>query len=238
MFQFLPDQKLRRIWRRRRDDHQRSGSGRPNSIVGQSRNEATVLPSGCWTEFAARFDPGSAVECEASERNDSGASLEIMPYGLQEATNNALGPRNGTLSFVAATGTTFSIKASSSALARAALEGCMNCPKNGSAQAVADPFAHIDPDWEYAEHFVVEQESVLNPGSWVEVTRIWQTFCEADFDSDVDVDGKDFFDFLADYERSDCDGDCQSDFDEDGNVDENDLQFIIADFGKVNCTEF
>lgn len=42
------------------------------------------------------------------------------------------------------------------------------------AQAVADPFLYLDPDWEYAPYFMVQQESLLHPGEWVEVTRIWQ----------------------------------------------------------------
>lgn len=43
------------------------------------------------------------------------------------------------------------------------------------AQAVADPFLYIDPDWQYAPYFVVQQESELHPGEWVEVTRAWQS---------------------------------------------------------------
>lgn len=41
------------------------------------------------------------------------------------------------------------------------------------AQAVADPFLYLDPTWEYAPYFMVQQESLLQPGEWVEVTRIW-----------------------------------------------------------------
>jgi hypothetical protein len=41
------------------------------------------------------------------------------------------------------------------------------------AQAVADPFLYVDPAWEYAPYFVVEQESTLVPGTWAEVTRVW-----------------------------------------------------------------
>lgn len=48
-------------------------------------------------------------------------------------------------------------------------------PRGVTAQAVADPFLFIDPNWEWASAFVVEQESVKNPGEWVEVTRLWQT---------------------------------------------------------------
>ena len=44
----------------------------------------------------------------------------------------------------------------------------------GSAQAVADPFLFIDPDWEFFSLFEVLQESYLNAGEWVEVSRIWQ----------------------------------------------------------------
>lgn len=48
-------------------------------------------------------------------------------------------------------------------------------PGKAEAQAVADPFLAIDPTWAYAPYFMVQQESVLNPGEWVEVTRVWQT---------------------------------------------------------------
>jgi hypothetical protein len=44
---------------------------------------------------------------------------------------------------------------------------------DGWAQAVADPYLYIDPTWEYAPYFMAQQESLINPGEWVEVTRIW-----------------------------------------------------------------
>lgn len=44
-----------------------------------------------------------------------------------------------------------------------------------SASAVADPFLLVDPSWEYAPYVLVEQESILRPGEWVEVTRIWKS---------------------------------------------------------------
>lgn len=44
----------------------------------------------------------------------------------------------------------------------------------GFAQAIVDPFLSINQDWEYAKYFHVEQESLLHPGEWVEVTRRWQ----------------------------------------------------------------
>ncbi|MDP2824673.1 MAG: PEP-CTERM sorting domain-containing protein [Sulfuritalea sp.] len=44
---------------------------------------------------------------------------------------------------------------------------------DASAQAVADPFLYIDPTWKYAPYFMVQQESLLHPGEWAEVTRIW-----------------------------------------------------------------
>jgi hypothetical protein len=49
-----------------------------------------------------------------------------------------------------------------------------NGTDSASAQAVADPFLYVDPDWEFARYFMVQQESVANPGEWVEVTREWQ----------------------------------------------------------------
>jgi len=42
------------------------------------------------------------------------------------------------------------------------------------AQAVADPFLFVDPNWEYARYVAVEQESLLYPGTWVQVTRAWR----------------------------------------------------------------
>ena len=41
-------------------------------------------------------------------------------------------------------------------------------------QAVADPFFSIDPTWQYAPYFEIQQESTLHPGEWVEVTRAWR----------------------------------------------------------------
>lgn len=41
------------------------------------------------------------------------------------------------------------------------------------AEAVADPFLRIDPGWQYASYFMVQQESVLHTGEWFEVSRAW-----------------------------------------------------------------
>ena len=58
---------------------------------------------------------------------------------------------------------------------------------NSGGTAVVDPLLEIDPDWiisnlvgtgfdpHGANYFIVQQESVLNPGEWVEVTRDWAT---------------------------------------------------------------
>jgi hypothetical protein len=62
----------------------------------------------------------------------------------------------------------YTITAGAGALADARTDG------SAEAQAVADPFLYIDPTWEYAQYFMVEQESLLYPGEWAEVTRIWQ----------------------------------------------------------------
>lgn len=51
-------------------------------------------------------------------------------------------------------------------------DGCV-VRQGVSGFAVADPFLFVDPDWEYAPYVVVEQESILHPGEWVEVTRAW-----------------------------------------------------------------
>lgn len=37
--------------------------------------------------------------------------------------------------------------------------------------AVYDPFLTVDPDWVYSDYFVVQQESTLNEGEWVAITR-------------------------------------------------------------------
>ena len=41
-------------------------------------------------------------------------------------------------------------------------------------QAIVDPFLYIDPAWEYAQYFTVEQESLQSTGRWAEVTRAWR----------------------------------------------------------------
>lgn len=41
------------------------------------------------------------------------------------------------------------------------------------SQAVADPFLYVDPTWEFASYFMVQQEAVLHPGEWIEVSRAW-----------------------------------------------------------------
>jgi hypothetical protein len=41
------------------------------------------------------------------------------------------------------------------------------------ALAVADPFLTIDPSWKYASYFVAQQESLEQPGTWLEVSRAW-----------------------------------------------------------------
>lgn len=45
--------------------------------------------------------------------------------------------------------------------------------ENSSAQVqlVFDPCLTVDPDWIYAEYFVAQQESTLNEGEWVGITR-------------------------------------------------------------------
>lgn len=178
-----------------------------------------------------------SADCDGG--GDAFASLLIEPIGIVRTTDS--GTDSGTISFIASAGDTFSIEARSSVRAAAGTPPpwCSHHTSE-SAQAVADPFAYVDPDWEYAEHFSIEQTSLNNPGEWVEVTRKWQTFCEADFsfDFDGDVDGKDFAAFLTDFGKIICANECQSDYDEDGDVDENDLLILTTDFGKINCGNF
>jgi hypothetical protein len=102
-------------------------------------------------------------------------------------------------------------------------------------QAVSDPFLQSDPTWEYAQHFVVEQESLLVPGEWKEVTRDWMYFCECDTEPDNDVDGTNLYAFMQDFGRINCNGTCLGDLDGDGMVNETDLALFAGDFGKVNC---
>jgi hypothetical protein len=103
------------------------------------------------------------------------------------------------------------------------------------AHATVDPFLQIDPTWEYAQHFIVEQGSSLVPGEWREVTRDWMYFCECDLEPDGDVDGMNLYAFMSDFGRTDCSGGCPGDLDGDGKVDDADLVLFAGDFGKVNC---
>lgn len=61
-----------------------------------------------------------------------------------------------------------------SASASASITSLIREVEEASASAVADPFMYIDPAWEYAQYFVVEQESLDYPGTWIAVTRDWQ----------------------------------------------------------------
>jgi len=54
------------------------------------------------------------------------------------------------------------------------LDGYSTDTGTGKAQAVVDPFFYVDPTWEYAQYFVVQQESVRNPGEWAELTNEWR----------------------------------------------------------------
>jgi hypothetical protein len=44
-------------------------------------------------------------------------------------------------------------------------------PAQSEIQAVYDPLLIVDPSWEYAQYFSVQQESTLNPDEWVGITR-------------------------------------------------------------------
>jgi len=41
----------------------------------------------------------------------------------------------------------------------------------GDLRAIIDPYLTIDPNWEYAPYFTVQQESTVNPGEWVPLSR-------------------------------------------------------------------
>jgi hypothetical protein len=69
----------------------------------------------------------------------------------------------------------FVITASASVSAVVKVEALGDRIVDAWAQAVADPFLYVDPTWEYAQYFMVQQESLLNPGGWAEVTRVWQS---------------------------------------------------------------
>lgn len=66
----------------------------------------------------------------------------------------------------------FAITAQAGANAMVGVEG-NTLRLDGWAQAVADPYLYIDPTWKYAPYYMAQQESLINPGEWVEVTRIW-----------------------------------------------------------------
>jgi lysophospholipase L1-like esterase len=61
--------------------------------------------------------------------------------------------------------------------------------------------------------------------------------CEGNFDNDRDVDGSDFYVFVADFGRLNCDqGEvCEGNFDGDLDVDEGDLATFTADLGRIDC---
>jgi hypothetical protein len=59
------------------------------------------------------------------------------------------------------------------ARAEANLGGGISSGMYVESQAVADPFLQVDPSWAYAPYFMVQQESVLHPGEWAEVSRAW-----------------------------------------------------------------
>ncbi len=46
-------------------------------------------------------------------------------------------------------------------------------PRTVTTQAIADPYLYIEP--EYAQYFIVQQESLEHSGEWIEVSRDWQT---------------------------------------------------------------
>ncbi len=144
------------------------------------------------------------------------------------------GELEGSYSWTAAAGDIFEIRAEAGANAVATCAECHK-PTHGEVQAIADPFAQVDPEWEYAQHFVVEQESLLSPGEWKEVTRNWMHFCECDLEPDADVDGTNLYAFILDYGQTDCSEGCPGDLNADGRVDEGDLVLFGGDFGKVNC---
>ena len=226
------------------DVHRGSSAWATVSVIHRLRERTSnPLPSDLPNLFEILNNVPVRIAYRLSADSDGGgdafASLLIEPIGIVRTTDS--GTDSGTISFIASAEDTFSIEAHSSVRAVVGVPPpwCSG-HTSSSAQAVADPFAYVDPDWEYAEHFNIEQTSLKNPGEWVEVTRKWQTFCEADFsyDSDGDVDGKDFATFQTDFGKMTCENECQSDFDEDGDVDENDLLILIADFGKINCSNF
>lgn len=66
----------------------------------------------------------------------------------------------------------YTIRAQARSMARATASN--GGSDSEEAQAVADPFLYVDPMWEYAQYFTVQQESLLHPGAWADVTRQWQ----------------------------------------------------------------
>jgi len=114
-------------------------------------------------------------------------------------------------------------------------DGCNMGATRNHAESVVNSFLAIDPTWEYAQHFVVEQESLLFPAQNKEVSRDWMHLCECDIEPDGDVDGSNLYAFMQDFGRTDCSEGCPGDLNGDGKVDEDDLVLFAGDFGKVNC---
>jgi len=60
--------------------------------------------------------------------------------------------------------------------------------------------------------------------------------CQADFDHDGDVDGKNFYTFLRNFGKPCIVKPCDGDFDGDGYVDDVDLaKFFAKEFGRNDC---
>jgi len=135
-------------------------------------------PSGDWVVAIPMF-----LHYRLSTSGDSGAitsaGFVINAPGLPSiySMNVVNGEsRSGTLSFNSSAFDIISIGISAGASA-----SYMDVFRDGRTEregsggsAVADPFLFVDPSWEYARYVLVEQESILRPGEWVEVTRVWQ----------------------------------------------------------------
>lgn len=134
------------------------------SMDAQAPNANTTYPSTAEANFSVTHDGKLLISRKTCAGSASGGCTSI---GKDNGSWTAMLERS-TTGLVS----TYTIYAG----ARVSVLDTHLPPPGGSnqAQSVADPFLYLDPAWEYASYFMVQQESTLHPGEWVEVTRLWQ----------------------------------------------------------------
>ena len=134
-------------------------------------------PTGDWTlsipmflHYSMSTSGGQGVLTSAT----FGISSSGFNYGLSAENGKS---RKGTLSFNSQAFDTIKIGVSAGVYATyyQVNDGNGNVGLiGGSGTAVSDPFLFVDPLFYNAQYVVVEQESSLYHGNWVQVTRVWQ----------------------------------------------------------------